>query len=132
MLTTLGGVIIFVLGQLILKLVIEPVQELKKSLGLVSYILLFHQEKIISGMVDSEIANEIKAISAEIVSKSAVVIEYWIFLKIFKLPSKSSIILASQELNTIHYAILQGNKPDIPLKAIIKIGELLQLKTTYS
>jgi len=45
-LTVLGGVLIFILGQILLKMVIEPVQKLKKSLGTVSNTLLLHPSEI--------------------------------------------------------------------------------------
>lgn len=144
--TVLGGVIIFIAGQFILKLVIEPAQELKKSLGSVSYVLLLHQAKLMNATFNKEIADEVKSKSAEILSKSSIVIGDGLFLKIFGLPSKSNIRLASKELITIYYGMLEeskafqessaynGKKTDFPtvnLKAIIEVGKLLQLQTSY-
>lgn len=145
--TVLSGVIIFVAGQFVLKLVIEPVQELKKSLGFVSYILLLHQAKLTNATSNNEIAYEIKSKSADILSKSSVVIgDSRLFLKIFGLPSKQNIKLASKELNIIYYGMLNeskdfqdsaaynGNKIDFAKKnveAIKNIAELLQLQTSY-
>lgn len=144
--TVLSGVIIFVAGQFVLKLVIEPVQELKKSLGSVSYILLLHQAKLTNATSNKEIAYEIKSKSADILSKSNVVIGDGLFLKIFGLPSKSNILLASKELNFIYYGMLEESKAiqDSPaynakktdfamenVKAIKKIAKLLHLQTSY-
>jgi len=144
--TVLGGVIIFVVGQFVLKLVIEPAQELKKSLGSISYILLLHQNNLVNATFNKEIAAEIKSKSAEIVSKSSVVIGDGLALKIFGLPSKSNILLASRELNTIYYGMLEeskafedsqdynAKKTDFAVensKAIMEIGKLLQLQTSF-
>ena len=144
--TILGGVIIFVVGQFVLKLVIEPIQELKKSLESVSYILLLHQAKITNASSNKEIADEIKSKSAEILSKSSVVIGDGQFLKIIGLPSKANIHLACKELNFIYYGMLEESKKfeDSPafnakktdfafenVKAIQKIAELLHLRTSY-
>ena len=39
-LTVLSGVITFVIGQLIVKLILDPVQDMRKTIGLVSHIYL--------------------------------------------------------------------------------------------
>ena len=38
--TVLSGVITYVLGQLVLRLVIEPVQELRRTIGVISHTLI--------------------------------------------------------------------------------------------
>ena len=145
-LTVLGGVLIFVVGQILLKLVIEPAQELKKSLGAVSNILLLHQAQLINAAFNREIAFEIKSKSVEILSKSSVVLGYRLIRKILGLPSKSNILLACRELNHVSYGMREeskayedssaynAKKTDFAMentKAIIKVGKLLELHTTY-
>lgn len=44
--TILTGVLVYVLGQLILKLLIEPVQELKREISKIVYDLIFHSNKL--------------------------------------------------------------------------------------
>jgi hypothetical protein len=68
-LTILGGVFTFTLGQVFLKLVIEPTQEFKKVLGKTSHTLLLHQAKLTKASSDENIASEIKLRSAEIASQ---------------------------------------------------------------
>ena len=41
-LTVISGVLTYVLGQLVLKLVIEPVQETKRTIGQISHSLIEH------------------------------------------------------------------------------------------
>src|SRR3972149_11809067 len=48
MLTILGGVVVFVVGQLLSKFVIEPVHELRKAIGEVRYNLLFFAPDILT------------------------------------------------------------------------------------
>ena len=71
-----NGVLIFVAGQYILRLIIEPAQELKKTLGSISYIMLLKQAELTNANFNKEIAIEIKTKSAEIVSKSNMIICY--------------------------------------------------------
>ncbi|SEA12148.1 hypothetical protein SAMN05660420_01282 [Desulfuromusa kysingii] len=145
-LTVLGGVLIFATGQILLKLVIEPAQELKKSLGSVSNKLLLYQAQITNASFNTEIAREIETKSAEIISTSTIIVGYRLVQKLFKLPSKENIHLASRELNRISYGMRETSKvfEDSPsyngqktnfrftnTRAIKKVGELLNLKTTF-
>jgi hypothetical protein len=145
-LTVLGGVLIFVVGQIVLKLVIEPAQELKRSLGSTSHALLLHQAKLTNASSDKEIAAEMKSLSAEIVSKSHAVLWYAFVRIVFGLPSKKNILMASRQLNSISYGVLEeskkfedssnfnAKKTDFALEnttAIVEVGRLLGLKTTY-
>ena len=145
-LTVIGGVLIFAVGQILLKSVIEPAQELKKSLGTVSSTLLFHQAHLTNAAFNKEIALEIQSNSAEILSKSGIIIGYRFIRLIFGLPSISNIRIASRELNGLSYGMRKeskefenssyynGKKTNFAVentKAIKKIGELLNIQTTY-
>lgn len=146
LLTITTGFFIFVIGQSFLKLVIEPAQELKKSIGLVSSTLLFHQAMIANAKANQEIAEAIRFCSADIVSKSYVVLGYKVIQHLFRLPSKSNILLAAQELNLIAYgmvsgyahsstSITSGESPDrgiYNLASINNIRKLLNIRTSYS
>ena len=39
-LTVFSGVVTYIVGQLVLKLLIEPVQDLKKTIGMISYAII--------------------------------------------------------------------------------------------
>jgi hypothetical protein len=145
-LTVLGGVFIFVLGQIVLKLVIDPAQELKRTLGGTSHSLLLHQAQLTNASFDKDIAAEIKLKSAEIVSKSHTVLWYALVRIVFGLPSKKNILSVSRQLNLISYGMLaetkkfedspgcNATKTDFALenaRAIREAGRLLGLKTTY-
>ncbi len=145
-LTVLGGISIFVSGQFILKLIIDPIQELKSVLGSISYILLANQAKITNAVSDKDISLEVQKKSAEIITKCNMILFYGMVKIIFRLPSKSNILKASRQLNWISYGMQEGvkefqqssaydaSKTDFPVenaKAIMKVGELLKIKTTY-
>lgn len=144
--TVLGGVLIFILGQFLLKIIIEPMMELKKSLGALSYILLLHHSKISNATLNEDVANEIKNRSVDILSKANVVTDSRIILKIFGLPSKPNILLAMKSLNRIYYCLLEGarhfessasfnsKKTDFAIEAsdaISKASKLLKLKIDH-
>jgi hypothetical protein len=145
-LTLLGGIVIFVVGQIILKLIIEPTQELKKSLAGTSHAMLLHQAKLTNATPDKEIAAEMKSMSVEFVSKSHTVLWYPFVRIVFGLPSRKNILGASRQLNLISYGMLEESKKfeesmawnakrtDFAMenaKAIREVGRRLGLKTTY-
>jgi hypothetical protein len=109
--------------------------------------LLLHQAKLRGATSNKEIADEIKSKSADILSKSSLIIgDGRLFLKIFGLPSKSNILLASKELISISYGMLEESKAiqdspnynakkiDFPkqnTKAISEVAKLLGIRTSY-
>lgn len=62
-LTVLSGVITYVLGQLVLKLVIEPVQELRKTIGVVAHAMI-ERAPIIPHEVQARIFNYCETVLA--------------------------------------------------------------------
>jgi hypothetical protein len=144
--TVLGGVLVFVIGQIVLKLIIEPVQELKRSLGSTCHSLLLHQAKLTNAASDRDIAGEMKLKSAEILSKSQAVLWYSLVRIVFGLPSEVRLLKASHQLNRLYYGMIEeskkfedsayynGKKTDFALentRAVQEVGRLLGLKTTY-
>ncbi|MBF7141437.1 MULTISPECIES: hypothetical protein [Pseudomonas] len=99
--TVIGGVIIFVVGQAVLKLLIEPVQHLKAAVGNVANTLLRQQAKITNGLEDADLSAKMFDHAAELVSKAEVVVFYKSAKSIFGLPSKAHILEAARELNAI-------------------------------
>lgn len=145
-LTVIAGVLIFVLGQIVLKLIIEPAQELKRTLADTSHVLLLHQANLTNASFDKEVSAEVKLKSAEIVSKSHALLWYPVTRVLFGLPSKAHILSASRQLNLISYGMLVESKQfeDSPAYnapktdfarenalAIREVGRLLGVKTRY-
>lgn len=146
-LTMMGGIIIFIVSQIALKLVIEPVQQLKGAIGQTANTLLRYQAKITNVATDEEVSAAVKGHAAELMSKAEVISGYRLARRIFRLPSRVDIRSAAQELNLISYSLLsaytQHQQPfERPLnifqlsadnsKALAKIGKLLKVSTSYS
>ncbi|MGB4498435.1 MAG: hypothetical protein WBI40_07030 [Methylococcaceae bacterium] len=140
-----GGFIGFLLGQFTLALVITPMQEFRKTIGEASYILLKYRSKLTNAVIDVNISDELKSISAKLVSSTNAISLYSLVSKIFRLPSKDDVFAAAQEMNTLYYNTLpesrafdaqneNGEKCNHACKnndAIRKIGELLKIKVSY-
>lgn len=100
-LTILGGVLVFVIGQVILKVFLEPVFELRRSIGFVSSIFLRHQAKITNGRINDEIQVDLKNASSQLLVNSQAIPLYPLCATIFRLPSKGRLLRAAQGMNLI-------------------------------
>ena len=111
--TIFSGVITFVIGQIIVKLLIDPVQEMKKTIGQISY-TFSERANVISnpGVHRKEIMDEtselLRRLSSQIHAHIQIIPLYDKIFKVFGLPSKSKLYKASSDLiclsNNIHEA----------------------------
>lgn len=102
-LTVLSGVLTYVAGQLILKLVIEPVHEMKRTIGHVSHSLIEHANVISNpGVPRKEVmdgtSQHLRRLSSEIQSHLYLVPVYPVSAAIFRLPKKRDVLEASRAL----------------------------------
>ena len=132
------AVLVFAASQYVLKLIIEPIQELKRSISLAANFLLRNQHRITSTEQDEALSDEAKEIAAALYSKAAIVMFYELMarLAIFGLPEKGAILEASREFNSLSFALHSNNpfdkKPEQCADSISKIGRLLNVPTKYS
>lgn len=96
--TIFGGIAIFIVSQIVLKLVIEPVQQFKNAIGLTANSLLRHQAKIINGVEDDELSGKMLDHAAELISKAEVITVYNLAALAFQLPSRGDVVKAAKEL----------------------------------
>lgn len=138
------GIAIFIVSQAVLKLVIEPVQQLKSSIGLTAHTLLRHRAKLTNGMEDAELSAKIYDHAADLVSRAEVIFCYQIAAFVFQLPSMANVTGAAQELNLLGHETMDkrpshtyaANPPNVVAvrknhEALTKITVLLRVKTAY-
>ena len=109
--TVFTGVLTYVAGQIMVKLVIEPVQELRKTIGQISHALI-ERANVISnpGVPSEEVITEtskhLRLLSSQLQSHLYLVPWYSGTAKVFSLPSKDNLLLASKSLiglsNSLH------------------------------
>jgi len=92
-----------VLGQIILKLVIEPVHEMKRAIGQISHALIMHAVVISNpGLskedVTQEASQNFRALSSLLRSHLFLIPKYDCLGKIFCLPTKNDVLSASKYL----------------------------------
>ncbi|WP_124303414.1 hypothetical protein [Pseudomonas chlororaphis] len=143
--TIFAGILIFIVSQAVLKLMIEPVQQLKGAIGLTANTLLRQRSKITNGVENAELSAKIFDHAAELVSKAEVIICYRLEALTFRLPPKANIVKAARELNGVAHATRDKRPPGTRLPAspssalsadknhlsLKEIEKLLRVKTDY-
>lgn len=137
--TIVAGVLVFVVSQFILKIVLEPSIELKRTIGELANELLSQQAKITNNNDPcGTISSDLKKFSARLLSGTFVLPAYSFFNGIFNLPSKGRIREACQQINLIASNLQQeagGNKREHckeNFDALRIIEERLGVSTIYS
>ena len=101
--TVLSGVITFVIGQLIVKLLLDPVQDMKKTIGQISHTLVERANVIANPGVspkdiEDETSNSLRKLSSQLHAHLYLVPAYGVTSKVFCLPSKEKLKVASSAL----------------------------------
>ena len=130
-LTAIGAVAVFVVSQLLGKLVIEPIQEMKKLLVEVRYTLVFHAQVIFTPVDDRDSEDKaseaLRKLSCDLRSKMGSVPFYDYRARISKgfLPRKADAREASKQLIGLSNSVHTSPRPDGNHNRIAKIERLL-------
>lgn len=106
-LTILAGAGTFVLGQIIMKLVIDPVQSFKSTIADISNALILHSNiyanpKPAGDEPQSKMSQEMRILSSKLQSNMHLVPNYKLTARIFGLPTIENVVSASKNLIFIH------------------------------
>lgn len=131
-LTILSGVSVFVLGQFIIKLSLEPIVSFKESLGSLSAVCLRNRDKISNVNSSVELQNEMKGIISTIISKRQAIPMYPFFSLILSLPSDERIIESCRILNGVSIKIVKENSQsqaplNVPITILTELERVSQL-----
>jgi len=102
-LTILSGVVTFVIGQFMLKLFIDPVQEFKKTiadvaLALIEYSNVYANSGVIGIEVEKKASEELRKLSSRLNAQTYLIPSYNIAAKFFRLPSRDQVTNAASNL----------------------------------
>ena len=133
-LTVLSGVLTYVFGQLVLKLVIEPVQETRKTIGQISHALIEYANVIANPGVPTEevIRNasaHLRKLASQLQSHLYLVPSYAATAKILGLPSKTNVLASSQYLVGLSNSLYRATERAYEQNAdrVEKICDLLSI-----
>jgi hypothetical protein len=112
--TILAGVITFVLGQLALRLLVEPVQELKRTIAdiavaIIRYANVYSNPGVTGEERENEAAREIRGLASKLNAQMYLVPGYSKVHRLFGLPAKQDISQAMRHLIGISNSVHQAN-----------------------
>ena len=130
-LTIIGGVCIFVLGQILLKFFIEPIHNLKAQIGRVTDMLIFYADIYFNPGLNTEdqaktASRDIRRTASDLMAKTATVSWYSIWYMFRILPKRSDVFYAHRELVGLSNGLFQGD-PDRNTKRVEKNKAYLKL-----
>ncbi|MGF1831589.1 hypothetical protein L4D04_21005 [Photobacterium angustum] len=137
--TVLSGVSVFVFGQIVLKLFIEPVVTLKAIFGEISGLFLREQPKIIGATAKDETREDMFRFASLLLAQKSAIPLYWFTRLLFGLPSEKALVSAARSLNRLG-AITNEKAPDIAgenkyqsvLESMKNISNKLKIVTDYA
>ena len=113
----------FIVGQLFLKLVIEPVHQLKRTMADIShtfirYAYVIHNPDVISSELRNEVYEKLRQLSGQLYADMALIPLYPVFGKVFFLPNRSKVYKSAT--NLIAVANWMHSKSDKQFDYIIR------------
>ncbi len=131
--TIISGVIVFILGEYILKLIILPVNELKMVIAQIQSLCLRNTSAINSTIENPEMANQFYDVSTNLLIKSQSITFYKYSRYGLDLPSENDLLEVSKRLNMIGGFLMRSSENDweYKQKAVQEIANLLSKKCTF-
>lgn len=137
-LTVLSGVITFVVGQLVVKLILDPVHDLKKTISQISHTLVDRANVIANPDVSTKEEKDetslfLRKLSANLHAHLYLVPAYVTICRIFRLPSKEKLLSASTNLIGLSNGIYSTNRTkadEWSAKRIVTICDSLDIYLT--
>jgi hypothetical protein len=132
--TAAGAVFVFAVTQLFGKLVIEAMQDFRKTLGEIRYALVFHAQAIFTPVGDiadeAEASKAFRRLSCELRSKveSIPLYEFWSRWSGHFLPSKKGVSQAASHLLGLSNSVQGSSRPPTNSALVAKIESLLEFE----
>lgn len=137
--TVISGVLIFIIGQIILKLILDPAVKLKETIGNVSALFLREQNKITNLSASDETLQKMKELASSLMAQKQAIPLYAATRFIAQLPPEKRVENACGQLNKISglagescSKALQGNNGEEQvINAMDLLGKNLKTKVSY-
>jgi len=127
------GVVVFVVGQYFVRLVIEPVSELRKAIARVNYLMLYYANKMYSPSEDAEyVKKELRESASRLLELVHIPALYRFIYGIFDMPSAKDIENAIPLIIGLSNNVGEKTPDDPKYVRIEEIRKLLKLSKPNS
>ncbi|OUL18760.1 hypothetical protein BV372_33980 [Nostoc sp. T09] len=101
--TIISGATVFILGQLALKLLIEPIQEFRKTIADIAYALIeyaniYANPGVAGNEVEKQASKELRKLSSRLNAQIYLIPLYALTSQVFRLPSTDKLVGAATDL----------------------------------
>jgi hypothetical protein len=112
-LTVFSSVITFVLGQLAIKLLVDPIHDFRKTvadiaLALIEYANVYANPGVAESEIENKVSGELRRLSARLNAQTYLIPCYPITAKIFGLPSREKVVDATINLIGLSNGVFQS------------------------
>jgi hypothetical protein len=112
-LTVLSGVITFVLGQLIIKLFVDPVHDFRRviadiALVLIEYANVYANPGVAGSEIEKKVSEDLRRLSSRLNAQTYLIPCYSITAKVFGLPSRNKVLDATSNLIGLSNAVFKS------------------------
>lgn len=135
--TIIAGVSVYVLGQILIKFVIEPILEFRSLLGRITQFFLRNQGEMVSAEGSESTQSELFVLASELLQKRQSIIWYSRLSVIYGLPSSDKILNAARSMNQIGNRVRTGkddlgDEQGIIYDEMQKIESYLGINVSYN
>lgn len=106
--TIIAGVSVYLLGQIVVKFVVESILEFRRLLGRVTQFFLRNQGEVISAEGSKSTQNDLFVLASELLQKRQSIIWYSRLSVIYGLPSSDKVLNAARSMNQIGNRVRKG------------------------
>jgi hypothetical protein len=139
LLSVLAG-ILFVARQYFMKNIGGPMSEIRTIRDSIAKLLLLHQARLTNARADDGISGDLKQLSASLWATAGGIPLYRWFRFFYGLPALNCLLKSSKQLNCLSHGMNHAYQESHPkpkcaeenTKAILRLGALLGVHTTYS
>lgn len=135
--TIVAGVSVYVLGQVVINFIVEPILEFRSLLGKVTQFFLRNQGEVISAEGSESTQNELFLLASELLQRRQSIIWYSRLSLLYGLPSHDKVLNAARSMNQIGNRVRTGKDVRADEQAIIhdemqKIEGYLGVNVSYN
>ena len=127
--TVLTGVIIYILGQYFLKLILEPIFELRKAIARINYLIVYYANRMYTPSKESEyVRDELRASASHLLELMHLPVLYGLSRRLFDMPDAGSLLASIPQMIGLSNTVGEQTPYDPKDERIKEIRRLLQLR----